>query len=251
MTISLFDVHRKLMPSPTEVINEAIERILVPPDNTPVYIKSNFSKLVEEIQVDAYEIYLKAENAIGQETFKKALSDRCPEDASRDEVIKIVCSMFHEFDRFYLSLTQSRRPRAGSAFEIVLKTLFKHMKYPFDEQQVINGKPDFLMPSKKHYDKNPMDCIIFTAKRSLRERWRQIVTEGTRGLGFYLATIDEAVSPPQLEEMLNHRIYVIVPINIKQKVKVYADAQNVITFEEFFRHHLDPAVDRWRDKGVI
>src|SRR3990170_4283733 len=115
----------------------------------------------------------------------------------------------------------------------------KQLNYPFDEQQVINGKPDFLMPSRRHYDRNLMDCIIFTAKRTLRERWRQIVTEGTRGLGFYLATIDEGISAPQLGEMLNHRIYIVVPENIKRKIASYNAAPNVITYEDFFRQHLD------------
>lgn len=159
--------------------------------------------------------------------------------------------MFTDLDRFYLSLTQSRKVRAGSAFEIVLKTLFKTLGYPFDEQQVINGKPDFLMPSRNHYDKNPMDCIIFTAKRTLRERWRQIVTEGMRGLGFYLATIDEEISGAQLGEMLNHRIYIVVPENIKNRIASYRQAPNVITFEDFFRQHLDPAVKRWKENRVI
>lgn len=249
--MTLFDGFKELMPSPTEVIDRAIREKLTHPNKAPKYIKRNFSKLVEEIQVDAYNIYLQAEKSVGKRTFKKVLTERCRRGATRDEVIEVVCKMFPEFDRLYLSLTQSRRTRAGSAFEIILKTMFKQLKYPFDEQQVINGKPDFLMPSRKHYDKNPMDCIIFTAKRSLRERWRQVVTEGTRGLGFYLATIDEAVSSVQLAEMLNHRIYLVVPANIKKNVKAYENIQNVITFEEFFRHHLDPAAARWRDKGII
>jgi len=159
--------------------------------------------------------------------------------------------VFTELDRFFLSLTQSRRTRAGSAFEIILRTLFKRLNYPFYEQQVINGKPDFLMPGKSHFDSNPMDCIIFTAKRTLRERWRQIVTEGTRGLGFYLSTIDESISTNQLDEMRNHRIYLVIPISIKEKVVQYRSAHNVITFEEFFRYHLDPAVTRWTERGII
>lgn len=92
-----------------------------------------------------------------------------------------------------------------------------------------------------------MDCIIFTAKRTLRERWRQIVTEGTRGLGFYLSTIDESISANQLDEMRNHRIYLVIPISIKEQVAQYRTAHNVITFEEFFRYHLDLAVTRWTE----
>ena len=134
---------------------------------------------------------------------------------------------------------------------VILKTLFKRLSYPFDEQQVINGKPDFLMPNRHHYDSNPMGCIIFTAKRSLRERWRQIVTEGTRGLGFYLATIDESISSNQLDEMMDHRIYLVIPESIKNNIEYYITASNVISFEEFFQYHLDPALTRWRNRGII
>ena len=107
------------------------------------------------------------------------------------------------------------------------------------------------MPGRVYFDINPIDCIIFTAKRTLRERWRQIVTEGTRGLGFYLATIDETISGTQLKEMLGHRIYLVVPKRVKNTVKIYIEAPNVISFEAFFTHHLDPAIVRWEDADVI
>jgi hypothetical protein len=106
--------------------------------------------------------------------------------------------------------------------------LSRRLNYPFEEQQVINGKPDFLMPNKQHWDDNTMDCIIFTVKRSLRERWRQIVTEGTRGLGFYLATIDESISSTQISEILSNRIYLVVPSRIKQETETYSSTPNVI-----------------------
>jgi len=96
-----------------------------------------------------------------------------------------------------------------------------------------------------------MDAIIFTVKRTLRERWRQIVTEGTRGMGFFLATIDENVTPRDLKDMLASRIYLVVPTRIKALRKDYTDAPNVITFESFFAFHLDPAMVRWKAAGVI
>ncbi|MDO8302248.1 MAG: type II restriction endonuclease [Sedimentisphaerales bacterium] len=92
-----------------------------------------------------------------------------------------------------------------------------------------------------------MDCIIFTAKRTIRERWRQIVTEGTRGLGFFLATIDTSISDKQLAEMKAHRIYLVVPRDIRMSGK-YQEAENVLDFETFFLDHLDPAMARWRRK---
>ena len=96
-----------------------------------------------------------------------------------------------------------------------------------------------------------MDVVIFTVKRTLRERWRQIVTEGTRGLGFFLATIDEGIAQRDLTDMLASRINLVVPTRIKTIREDYEQAPNVITFEDFFQYHLDPAMRRWEASGVI
>lgn len=249
--MKLFEIFKKRVLSPKGVIEKAIAEKLVPPNDTPEYIKSSFSDLVEQLQWDAYQIYLGEEKRAGTEAIKDYIKERLPASSSVDDVIEVVGSVFGDLDRFFLSLTQSRRPRAGMAFEVILKTLFRQLNYPFDEQETINGQPDFLMPHRKHFDVNPIDCIIFTVKRSLRERWRQIVTEGTRGLGFYLATIDEKLSEVQLDEMLKHRIHLVIPERIIQGNEIYSEAPNVISFEEFFTHHLDPAIHRWQTKGVI
>lgn len=248
---ALFEIFRKDVLSPIGVIDEAISKKLYPPYNTPEFIKSNLSQLIEELQIDAYNIYLEEEKAAGIKAIEEYIRNQLKPEGSAEDVIHIVASMFTDLDRFFLSLTQSRRPRAGTAFEIILKTIVKKLGYPFTEQPVINGKPDFLMPGIEHYRKNPMDCIIFTAKRSLRERWRQIVTEGTRGLGFYLATIDEGVSETQLVEMLHNRIYLVVPSRIKKEIPAYIRTPNVISFEHFIRHHLDPAMVRWKENSII
>lgn len=107
------------------------------------------------------------------------------------------------------------------------------------------------MPNEAHYRKLATDCIIFTAKRTVRERWRQIATEGTRGKALYLATIDEGVSGKQADEMRQHRIYLVLPQKLKVDVPAYRGAPNVISFEDFFTDHLDPAMKRWRRAGIV
>lgn len=84
-----------------------------------------------------------------------------------------------------------------------------------------------------------------------RERWRQIVTEGTRGLGFFLATIDEGIASRDLKEMHTSRIRLVVPERVKGCRDDYKAAPNVITFENFFRDYLDPAMARWKNAGVL
>lgn len=233
------------------ITEEAVKNIVTSQNLNTNQIKDNFDSIFSNIEKEAYRLYLKYEEIYGKEVFSAFI-----EYLYQTKRVKTVLELkealgeyFYSFDRFFLSLSQSRRSRSGKTFESITNNLFKALNYPFDEQIVINGKPDFLMPSEKHYRKDPPDCIIFTTKRTLRERWRQIVTEGTRGLGFYLATIDDNISSIQLEEMLNHRIYIVCPQTLKDKC--YNDAVNVLSFRQFFKDRLDPAMKRWKDNGVI
>lgn len=214
-------------------------------------IKLNFDELLDETQIEIYRVYLKYEQEYGESVFKafvKHLIDT-GEVNNLSQVGEILGNYFKSFDTFFLSLAQSRKARAGKSFEAIHNALFKKLEYPFDEQRVINGKPDFIMPSYDHFLQNSIDCIIFTAKRTLRERWRQIVTEGTRGLGFYLATIDEGISSNQLTEAHSNRIYIVCPARIKNNF--YKDKVNVLSFTQFFKDHLDPAMERWKRNNVV
>lgn len=145
----------------------------------------------------------------------------------------------------------SRRPRAGSAFEEIIRGLFRQCKYPFDEKATINGTPDFVMPSAKHFGDHATDCIIFTMKRTLRERWRQIVTEGAKGATFFLATLDDSVSANSLRNMREQKIHLVVAADLKSGIDHCKSAPNVTSFEGFFEDYLDPAVARWKRRGVI
>lgn len=214
-------------------------------------IKNNFDKLLYETERETYKVYLKYEKEYGENVFNKFTMEliKNKELKGLDEVGKVLGNYFEVFDKFFLSLAQSRKARAGKSFEAIHNALFKELSYPFDEQRVINGKPDFIMPSYEHYMNNAPDCIIFTAKRTLRERWRQIVTEGTRGLGFFLATIDDNISSNQITEAHNNRIFIVCPEIIRKEK--YPKAVNVLSFTQFFKDYLDPALTRWKRNKIV
>jgi len=231
------------------IVSQATEESLADRRGNPAWIRANFSTLIEGIQARAYDIYLASERRAGGNALRRVFA-RIVDNDSADAVLTALEGNFMALDRFFLGLTQGRRPRAGSAFEQVIKDLFTELGYPFTAKPKIDGRPDFVLPSVQHYAANPLDCVIFTVKRTLRERWRQVATEGTRALGFYLATIDENVGPGDLADMVRSKIHLVVPKRTKQ-VPAYAAAGNVIDFETFFEHHLDPALRRWVSSGVV
>ncbi len=242
---------KQRIPSGHDIAARAVAKALAGHENDVGWIKANFSKLVEKVQKDAYKEYLEAERDAGSEAIAEVFTPVIGANSKARDAIRLIGGHFHALDGFYLGLTQGRRPRAGKTFEYLIRKLFGRLGYPFTSQPLINGQPDFILPSLEHFERHAADCIVFTVKRTLRERWRQIVTEGTRGLGFYLATIDEGVAHRDLSEMRTTRITLVVPQRIKNDCSDYRRAPNVISFENFFRFHLDPAMDRWRAAGVI
>jgi hypothetical protein len=228
---------RGRIPGVGELVEKALSEVLGRRGDDPVRVKAEFSSYFEEIERRQFELY------------------KVSEAAAWDDLVgsggHVLRGHFDEVYRLINSIAQSRRSRAGSAFEDVIKALFRRLGYPCDEQAVVNGKPDFILPSAEHYRRHAADTIIFTCKRTLRERWRQIATEGTRGLGHFLGTIDGSLGPKLLEEMRTNRIYLVVPRDVKGATPPYREAPNVISFEDFFEDHVDPAMRRWRKAGVI
>ncbi|MBU1032034.1 MAG: type II restriction endonuclease [bacterium] len=239
------------LPEQKVIAAEATKVITGKFGHTKEKIKQNFDQLLHETEREIYRVYLKYQKKYGEDVINAFVTYLIKSGELKDlkQTGEILGRYFELLDKFFLSLAQSRKARAGKSFENIHNALFKELNYPFDEQRVINGKPDFIMPSYDHYLKNAPDGIIFTAKRTLRERWRQIVTEGTRGLGFFLATIDEKISANQLAEAHKSRIFIVCPEIIKKKN--YPTAINVLSFAQFFKDYLDPAMERWKRNNVI
>lgn len=245
----LFAKASKNIPTTTEIAQQAIHASLRDKLSDAAFLKDNFSELVSDIQLTAYYAYLNAERqACGHvlgELFASEITT-----LNEADIELAITNRFFTLDRFFLSLTQSRRTRAGATFEAVVSVLFKALDYAHSSQPDIgDSRPDFVLPSIEHYRNYATDCFIFTCKRTLRERWRQVVTEGMAGQAVFLATIDERLSKPELGRMKAQNVIVVVPRELKSKL--YFDALNVISFEDFFDHHLDPAINRWKSNGVI
>ncbi len=237
MALPAFKQFRTHLPSVKETVEKGLAEVLAQRGAAPGTIKAHFSEFITEVGDAAYSAYLVAEEAAWEATIPSepiSLSGR-----------------FEEINDFFLSLGNSRKTRGGAAFEDIIRSLFRRLDYPFEEKAVVNGIPDFLLPNAAHYVENAPDSIIFTAKRSLRERWKQITTEATHGHAQYLATLDRTISQEQLGQMLRNRVYLVVPKEVKASVEAYSESPTVKSFEQFFEDSLDPAMVRWRRAGIV
>jgi restriction endonuclease EcoRII-like protein len=246
----LFALAKRGIPSVNAIFEQSVLDVLGQNASDVTYIKNNFSGLIAGLQERAYQLYLDSE----KQACGKAVVDHLVAELGQEPAAGVIFDFLHAnfggIDKFCLSLTQSRRPRAGKTFELSVSSLFEKLEYPYAEQIEVDGsKPDYVLPSGDWYAKYAGDCLIFTCKRTLRERWRQVVTEGISGQSFYLGTIDDKLSAAELARMQDRRVIVVVPVELK--VAKYSAALNVISFEAFFEHHLDTAMARWRANGAI
>ena len=100
-----------------------------------------------------------------------------------------------EFIKLANSVLNRRKSRAGHSLENHLNKIFIDSKIAFNHQAVTenNNKPDFLFPGKKQYDDSnypTKKLSMLAAKRTLKDRWRQITKEAERIKFKHLITLE-------------------------------------------------------------
>ena len=233
------------LPSSEEVLYEAGDNVAKQFNFSLDELKSNVDRLVEADENEAHKVYKRHEREYVNQVLDELVAHlvNTGEISCIEEVGRALKAHSRLLDEFYVSLANGRKSRAGLAFGGFNITLFKRLKYPIVVKPKIDGKPDFVLPSKNRYEENASDCITFTSKRTLRERWKQVVT----GQQTFLATIDKDLTRRNLREMQRKNVTVICPLDIQQRL--YRNESNVISFQEFFRDYLDPAMKKWNESG--
>lgn len=118
-----------------------------------------------------------------------------------------------------------RKSRAGKSLEHHLSAIFDEHGLLYQSQAITEGKkrPDFLFPSQDAYhDYNyPIERIVLlAAKRTCKDRWRQIINEADRlrDRTKFLCTLQQGISSAQMDEMETEHIILVIP---KQYIKTY------------------------------
>lgn len=109
-----------------------------------------------------------------------------------------------------------RKSRAGKSLENHLSNIFDNNNIIYSSQEKTEGnkKPDFIFPTISNYnDKSfPADNLIFLgAKTTCKDRWRQVLNEANRIPNKHLFTLQQGISPQQLDEMKSENVTLVVP----------------------------------------
>ena len=120
------------------------------------------------------------------------------------------------FLAFSLSVQNRRKSRAGLALESHMEAILTVHGLRFTHGAVTeNGnRPDFLFPGAEAYRDPAFPAASLTmlgAKTTLKERWRQVLSEAERIERKHLLTLEAGISEQQTSEMQIKNLQLVVP----------------------------------------
>lgn len=123
------------------------------------------------------------------------------------------------FLSFSLSVQNRRKSRAGQALEHHLEAVFtaQGIRYARGAETENRNKPDFLFPGQEEYRDAAFPSGRLTmlgAKSTLKDRWRQVLSEAQRIDDKHLLTLEPGISENQTDEMRAKRLQLVVPLRL-------------------------------------
>ena len=145
-----------------------------------------------------------------------------------------------DVDRFVslsLSVLNRRKARAGKCLENHLTAIFKANSVRFTAQcnTELKKTPDFIFPGHKEYADPTFDAALLTmlgAKTTLKERWRQVLSEAALIPKKHLFTMDSGISSDQIQEMLASDLSLVLTESIRGTYSA-ADQANMLSLSDF------------------
>jgi hypothetical protein len=117
---------------------------------------------------------------------------------------------------FSLSVQNRRKSRAGQALESHLEAVFvaHSLRFARGAETENRNKPDFLFPGQDEY-RDPLfptaRLTMLGSKSTLKDRWRQVLSEAQRIDEKHLLTLEPSISENQTDEMQAKRLQLVLP----------------------------------------
>lgn len=143
---------------------------------------------------------------------------RAIEQSRYGSVVNSGFSSVEEFVKLANTVLNRRKSRAGKSLEHHLETIFDANEIRYTSQAVTEGnkKPDFIFPSQEAYQDMKFateKLVSLAAKTTCKDRWRQVLNEANRlrDKDKFLCTLQQGVSPAQMDEMQEEQVVLVVP----------------------------------------
>ncbi len=212
--LKLAERAKQEIPSVNEILEEATQNLNINSLDKE-QILNNFGNYVKDLEDEAKNIYLHYENL----AFEKLLGLFNHEKRSYtyDEV-KILINAAR---RLEFVAGQMRKARGGANFQKLLQKLLNYSGVPCEtptkEIKKQLKRIDLVCPSADIAIKKPDKAIFLAVKRTLRERWKQVVPEQMKGARLYVVTINGTCPEGKAHEINEAGLIAYVPEALKSQ----------------------------------
>ncbi len=144
------------------------------------------------------------------------------------------------FISYSLTVQNRRKSRMGYALMHHLRALFDayNLKYKREAKTERKNRPDFLFPGETEYHDPTYDTsllVMLAAKSTLKERWRQVLTEADRITHKHVCTLEPAISRDQTYEMKEQKLTLVIP-TILHVTYLPEQRSALMTLKQFIEH---------------
>jgi hypothetical protein len=224
------------LPSSERIVFETFQRLGITSDSvTANQARASFDDYLEQVfrealvTLEAYEEPVYAQMAIAELTklrdadaaaaYREFRSKGADQAAFTAAIQELFGKWYFHLRQLFLSVSQSRKTRGGRDFELQLGLLLRLAGFPYEAQHK-QHRVDFMLPSYAHYATDRTQCVLLSAKRTLRERWQQVVDElhKMNCPNVYLATTDSVISVSKMQEIAQRNIKLVLFDPVKAKL---------------------------------
>ncbi|PWK64624.1 type II restriction endonuclease [Aminobacter sp. AP02] len=133
------------------------------------------------------------------------------------------------FIAFSLSVQNRRKARAGAALENHIAAVLEanQIRFAHGVETENRNKPDFLFPGQPEYRDTTFPTARLTmlgSKSTVKDRWRQVLSEAVRIEEKHLLTLEPGVSENQTDEMRAKLLQLVVPRKLHQTYRLTQQA---------------------------
>ena len=210
----LVEKAKKLVPLVDEILDEAVVSLGILRLSQGEILK-NFGDLISQLENSAHDIYNRYEAL----AFKELISlVKAGKQTLSDSEIE---SLVFKAKRLEFQAGQMRKSRGGSSLHKIVQKLLNlagvSCETPHKETKEVLRRIDLVAPDADTAKDTPDKAIFLAVKRTLRERWKQVVPEHMKGARLYLVTINGHCSEQKAKEIKETGMVAYVPEHLKNQ----------------------------------
>lgn len=199
----------KSMPKPSQVLETVVENLGYNAKDA-LFFEHNFADCLQGMMDEGQKVLRGHQKVAIKEIIR--LSD----SFEQTEPLRSDALMWKGFT----SLSNQSRKRAGVHMELSVRWILNKLNVPNALGKPVTGRSDLVCPDIETFDSHPERCVVLEFKRTLRERWKEVIDEISKsGRNVFLLTLDDYISDALVESMHKGNVTMYVPDAVYGKLK--------------------------------